>query len=192
MPKPQSAQQPYDLADYVADLRQAVAGAKGEDEILTAVGPLARRLALDKSWLEPKHFESDETQGFMAYLLHEEPDHSLAVLAVNWLPGRGAPPHDHGTWAVVAGVVGAERNIGYRRLDDGSRPGYAELEVKHDFTAAPGELVAMKTGGIHAVRNESDAVTLSLHTYGRHVNHTDRKQFDLESKGVRDFIVKVG
>jgi hypothetical protein len=22
---------------------------------------------------------------------------------VSWLPGRGTPPHDHGTWAVVAG-----------------------------------------------------------------------------------------
>jgi len=192
MAETETATRPYSLAQYVADLKAAVADAADESEILAAVGPLARRLALDRSWLAPKLFETDEEQGFLAHLLHEEPDQGLAVFAVNWLPGRGAPPHDHGTWAVVAGVVGAERNIRYSRLDDGSRPGFAELAVKHDFTAAPGELVAMKTGGIHAVRNETDAVTLSLHTYGRHVNRTDRKQFDLETKSVRDFIVKVG
>jgi len=183
---------PYTLAAYVADLKAAVAAAADEPAILAAVGPLAQRLARDGSWVEPKHFETDDEQGFLAHLLHEEPDHSLAVFAVNWLPGRGAPPHDHGTWAVVAGVVGTERNIGYRRLDDGSRPGHAELDVKHDFTARPGELVCMKTGGIHAVRNESEEVTLSLHTYGRHVNHTDRKQFDLARNEVHDFIVKIG
>jgi hypothetical protein len=38
-------------------------------------------------------------------------------------------------------VEGAERNIRYKRLDDGSRLGYAELEVKHDFAAEEGELV---------------------------------------------------
>ena len=42
-------------------------------------------------------------QGFRVHLLHEEPDHGLAVLGRGRrLPGRGAP-HNHGTWAVVAG-----------------------------------------------------------------------------------------
>jgi predicted metal-dependent enzyme (double-stranded beta helix superfamily) len=49
----------------------------------------------------------------------------------------------------------------------------------------------MKTGGIHEVRNETDAVTLSLHTYGKHVNHTDRSQFDLETKVKKDFKVDI-
>jgi hypothetical protein len=28
------------------------------------------------------------------------------------------------------------------------------------------------------VHNESERVTLSLHVYGKHVNHTERSQFD--------------
>ena len=92
---------------------------------------------------------------------------------------------------MVAGVEGIERNIRYRRLDDRSRPGYAELEVKHDINADAGELICMKTGGIHLVRNETDRVTLSLHTYGKHVNYNDRSQFDLETKEKKDFIVRV-
>ena len=92
---------------------------------------------------------------------------------------------------MVAGVEGVERNIRYSGVDDGSRPDYAELEVKHDFNADRGELICMKTGGIHAVRNETDRVTLSLHTYGKHVNYTERSQFDLETKEEKDFILQV-
>lgn len=184
--------EPYTLERYVADLRRITRESDDEDAILGRVAPLSQRLASDRSWLEEKHYEIDPEQGFAAYLLHEEPDHALAVLAVNWLPGRGAPPHDHGTWAVVVGVDGVERNIRYRRLDDGSRPGHADLEVKHDFEAGPGDVICMKTGGIHAVRNDSDSLSLSLHTYGRHVNFTERSQFDLESGTKTDFVVRVG
>ncbi len=182
---------PYTLENYVEDLRRITGETDDEDEIIRRVGPLAQRLARDKSWLQDRHYETDEEQGFGTFLLHEEPDHALAVLAVNWLPGRGAPPHDHGTWAVVAGVDGVERNTRYRRLDDRSRPDYAELEVKHVIHADAGELICMKSGGIHSVHNDSDAVTLSLHTYGRHVNHTPRAQYNLETGEKKDFIVRV-
>ena len=183
--------EPYTLDRYIEDLRQITREISNEDEILGRIGPLAQRLAVEKSWLEEKYYQTNPEQGFGVHLLHEEPDHTLAVFVVARLPGRGAPPHDHGTWAVVAGVEGAERNIRYRRLDDRSRPDYAELDVKDDFNADAGELVCMKTGGIHAVRNESDRVTLSLHTYGKHVNHTHRSQFDPETREKKDFAVRV-
>ena len=181
----------YPLHQYVKDLRSIVAETTDEDEILRRVGPLAQRFVADRSWLQPKHYQADEAQGFGVHLLHEEPDHSLAVLVLSWLPGRGTPPHDHGTWAVVAGVDGVEHNVRYNRLDDGSRPDYAELEIKHEFDAAEGDLVCMKTGGIHMVTNETDKVTLSVHTYGRHINHTNRSQFDLDTHQRKGFIVRV-
>lgn len=181
----------YSLQQYVSDLKEITEETADEEEIIGRVGPLAERLVADKSWLQQKYYETDEEQGFGVYLLHEEPDHSLAVLIVNWLPGRGTPPHDHGTWAVVAGVEGTERNIRYKRLDDGSRPDYAELGVKHDFKADAGDVVAIKTGGIHAVVNETDRITLSLHTYGKHVNYTNRSQFNLETNEKKDYIVRV-
>lgn len=181
----------YSLDQYYSDLRTIAAEASDEDEIIRRVGPLAQRVVADKSWLEPKHYQSNQEQGFGVHLLHEEPDHSLAVVLVNWLPGRGTPPHDHGTWAVVAGIEGVERNVRYNRLDDNSRTEFAELEVKHDFDANEGELVCMKTGGIHRVTNETDRMTLSLHTYGRHINHTNRSQFDLETNERKAFVVRV-
>ena len=181
----------YTLDQYVSDLREIAGSGASEDEIFERLGPLASRLALDKGWLREEYYQANPEQGFGTYLLHEEPDHSLAVFAVNWLPKRGAPPHDHGTWAVVAGVEGIERNIRYNRLDDGSQPGHAELEEKHAFDADAGDVICMKTGGIHAVRNETDTLSISLHTYGRHVNHTSRSQFDLEKNEQKAFIVDV-
>ncbi len=181
----------YSLQQYIEDLRIINDERSTEDEIIGRVGPLAQRLVADKSWLLPVHYETDQEQGFGVHLLHEEPDHSLTVILVNWLPGRGTPPHDHGTGAVVAGIEGVERNIRYKRTDDGSRSDFAELEAKQDFNANEGELVCMKTDGIHKVTNETERMMLSLHTYGRHVNYTNRSRYDLDSNEKKEFIVRI-
>ncbi|HUS95827.1 MAG TPA: cysteine dioxygenase family protein [Hyphomicrobiaceae bacterium] len=181
----------YSIANFVEDLRAITRETSDEGTIISRIEPLARRLAVEKAWLEKHHYNTDPDQGFGVHLLHEEPDHSLAVFAVAWLPGRGAPPHDHGTWAVVAGVEGSERNILYKRDDDRSRADHAQLSVKSDRTIQNGEIVSMKTGGIHSVINESNTVSLSLHTYGKHLNHTGRAQYDLTTNAKKDFIVTV-
>jgi predicted metal-dependent enzyme (double-stranded beta helix superfamily) len=179
----------YTLAEYIADLRTVTSEHRDDNSIISAVRPLAKRLALSRTWIRPQHYECDEEQGFGIYLLHEEADHALAVLAVNWLPGRGTLPHDHGTWAVVAGVEGPERNVFWERIDDRSREGYAELKQIGDKVFEAGDVVAMPPGTIHSVVNESDAVTLSLHTYGMHVNYTGRSKFDPDAKLEMPYIV---
>lgn len=184
-------QEQYSIAQYVNDLRRITAETEDEGEIFDRVGPLAQRLAGEDSWIEERFFAPDEETGFSAFLLHEEEDHSLAVLAASWTPGMGVGPHDHGTWAIVAGVRGFERNIRYKRLDDKSKPDYAELEIKEESVAGPGDLVCIRNGGIHSVRNDSDDVTLSLHTYGHHVNYTIRYQYDLEARRASEFKVDV-
>ncbi len=170
----------YSLEDYVGDLRDISARCEDDREVIGEVRPLARRLALAKTWLKPEHYKCNEEQGFGVHLLHEEPDHSLAVFAVSWLPGRGAPPHNHGTWAVVSGVDGPEENSFWDRLDDGSREGHAEISKRAAKSFVEGEVVALEPDHIHSVMNHSDRVTVSLHTYGMHVNHTDRSQYDIE------------
>ena len=181
--------EPYTIAQYADDLRRITAATEDENEIFNQVGPLAQRLAGETNWIEERFYTPDPETGFSAFLLHEEDDHRLTVLAASWIPGMGVGPHDHGTWAVVVGVQGNERNIRYKRMDDRSNPEYAELEVKEESIAGPGDLVCIRNGGIHSVRNDSDAVTLSLHTYGYHVNHTKRFQYDLETCAVAEFKV---
>jgi predicted metal-dependent enzyme (double-stranded beta helix superfamily) len=181
----------YGLADYVADLRRIARAGLAEPQLLDQVGPLTLRLAGNRDLLDPARYPADPVQGFGLHLLHEEADHSLAVFAISWLPGSVSPTHDHGTWAAVAGVTGVERNLRYARVDDGSRPGFAELELKRTIDVGPGDLLCVRTGGIHAVRNDSGELTLSLHTYGRHINHTTRSQYDLQTGEIRPIAVRV-
>jgi predicted metal-dependent enzyme (double-stranded beta helix superfamily) len=140
---------------------------------------LARRLAVspDLEGRIDKH--CDIEQGFGFQLLHEEEDHSLAVAVLSWLPGRGTPPHDHGTWGVVVGVEGNEVNLFWRRTDDRSRTGYARLEQANEKIVSRGDTVALLPDTIHSVRNDTDRVSVSLHVYGTHVNYTERFQFDV-------------
>jgi predicted metal-dependent enzyme (double-stranded beta helix superfamily) len=182
----------YSVERYVADLRSIAAETSDYGELFHRIAPRARKLALAKDrWIEPTHYETDAEQGFGVHVLHEEPDHSLAVFVVAWLPHRGTPPHDHGTWAVVAGLDGVERNVKFNRRDDRSRSDYAALEERCSFHAGAGDVVCMRPRGIHLVHNDTDRVTASLHTYGRHVNYTDRASFSLETNEATPFIVNV-
>lgn len=182
----------YSIPELVADLKSICATCHDDREIISRVRPLAKRAAACKDlWLEKRFYEADQEQGFGVHLLHEEPDHTLAVFAISWLPNRGTPPHDHGTWAVVAGVDGSEKNEFFERVDDRSRPGYAELKKIGGKVFDVGEVVAMPRGAIHSVWNDTGAVTVSLHIYGKHINHTARSQFDVEKRTETPFVVKV-
>ncbi len=66
----------------------------------------------------------------------------------------------------------------WKRLDDGFRPGYAEVREQARKTFGSGEVVSSQPDAIHSVVNETRVVTLSLHVYGRHLNHVERFQFD--------------
>lgn len=159
------------------ELRRARTQARDEIAMLGRVRTIARRAVARKSdWLLPTMCIPDPEQGFGAYLLHEEADHTLAVFVVNWLPGRGTPPHDHGTWAVIAGIDGAERNIFWKRIE--SPAGLAGIAKAGERALGPGDIVALGSDTIHSVVNDGDRLSLSLHIYGRHFNHTQRSRFD--------------
>ena len=70
----------------------------------------------------------------------------LFMLKARFPAGRRTPPHNHGTWAVVAGVDGLERNAFWKRLADGSRPGYAKIAKVTEKDFGPGEV----TVSLHA------------------------------------------
>jgi predicted metal-dependent enzyme (double-stranded beta helix superfamily) len=180
----------YELRAFITELRDITAATGDPREIVARVRPLARDLAVARTWLEPKHYTCDPAQGFGVHLLHEEPDHTLAVFAVAWLPGRGAPPHNHGTWAVVTGVDGPETNVFWRRVDDGARAGYAEIVEQARKVFGVGEIVTFMPDSIHSVINETSAVTVSLHVYGTHINYTVRSQFDPVRRVEQEFKVK--
>lgn len=183
---------PTALRDFVEALRAARARFPAERAMIACARESMVAFAARRSeWLTDAMCVPDGAQGFGAHLLHEEHDHTLATFVVSWLPRRGTPPHDHGSWAVIVGLRGRELNRMWRRLDDGRRPGHAVLSPAAEREIAAGAVVAMPAGAIHSVRNESDEVSVSLHVYGLHFNHARRSQFDPEARTESPYRVRV-
>ena len=181
----------YSLDRYISDIRLVVKEETDEVKIIERIKPLSKTLALNKSWIKPEYFDVDKEQGFGLHLLHEETDHSLAVFAIAWAPGKGLAPHNHKTWAVVAGIQGQEHETSYKRIDDGSKHGFAELEKSYEETIFAGDASCCLPEDIHSVWNNGSEIALSIHTYGMHLNHTGRSIFDINAKTETPCIVKV-
>ena len=170
----------YSIGQLVTDLRALKRQAATDVQMLEAVPRLARRMMLSKhAWLRPSMCEADpQSDKAGIFPLHEEPDHSLAVFVVTWLPGDETPPHDHATWAVIAGLEGHETNHWWKRVDDGSVPGHADIRRAGKQRIDPDCLVAMPGDAIHSLHNDSDGVSVTLHLYGINVDYTDRHKYD--------------
>jgi predicted metal-dependent enzyme (double-stranded beta helix superfamily) len=181
----------YSVESYIRDIRNVVQEEVTQKSITERIKPLAERLAEDKSWIKEEYYKVDSDQGFGLHLLHEESDHELAVFVIAWAPGKGLAPHNHKTWAVVAGIEGQEHETNYKRIDDGLKKGFAELKKTHEETLYPGKAVCCLPEDIHSVWNNGTELALSIHTYGKHLNHTGRSIFDIASKTETPCVVRV-
>lgn len=163
-----------------------------EMDIINQVKPLVHQyITQPDNWFQDHFYHVDEEQGFGSHLIAENDDHTLAVIITSWPSHRETPPHDHDTWAVIGCVKGTENNIFWDRHDDKSDPEFAHISRGKIFECKPGDIVTMNTADIHSVVNPSThGVSVSLHVYGKHFNHTNRKKFDPENKSVHPFIVR--
>ena len=168
----------YSIESFVKDLKSITDVETDDRAILKQVTPLAVRLAEDTSWVKPDYYSGSEEQGFGVTILHEGDDYELLGETVCWLPGRGVTPHDHQTWGVVVGLDGAEKNVNWRRRDDGAKAGYADLEERNEVIVTRGQFCTFMPDDIHSVRNDGDTPALSLHVYGRSLTQTGRSEFD--------------
>ena len=118
------------------------------------------------------------------YRLAEDADHRFALYAAAGAPGRTAPPHNHTTWAVIAGVYGEEHNVFYRRTDDRSAPGQGSLEKTHELTVVRGNACTLMPDDFHTIETRGPHPGLHLHMYGTSLEHLPgRITFAQESGG---------
>jgi hypothetical protein len=47
-----------------------------------------------------------------------------------------------------------------------------------------GDVLAMPEHTIHSIANDTDAVALTLHVYGKHLNFSPRFQFDVAARSI--------
>lgn len=133
-----------------------------------ALQPVARaleRLGLQRELFPAEHFPVSPDNPAQVYRLSEDRDGRYALYVSAGLPGKAQPPHDHTTWAIIAGIGGSERNVFYRRepTDDPDRDALIETG-RSDVVA--GTSVTLLPDDVHTIELTGSEPGLHLHFYG--------------------------
>ena len=133
------------------------------DHIEAALVDLTR----EKDLFGQDHFPNPEP-GARArlYLLSEDDGGRFPLYLTCSPPGGAVRPHNHGTWAVVAGLEGCEENNFYDRVEGGEAPGHAKIELARTVRVHDGESVAMLPDDIHSVATPGEIPRRHFHMYG--------------------------
>lgn len=95
----------------------------------------------------------------------------LTLLKVRFPNGRRTPPHDHGTWATILLLSGAEKNTLYRTDN-------ATLRKAGEMTLAPGQILSMRADTAHVAECIGGQPTIGLHVYGGDIFALPRRMWN--------------
>ena len=128
------------------------------------------------------------------YRLSEDPDHRFALYASAGGAGKKVPPHNHTTWAIIAGVHGAERNVVYERLDSGAREDVVQLREApaKEKTLRRGDVICYLPDDFHHIETPAGSGdALHLHFYGLSLEHLpNRVSVDMATGTAKRFMAK--
>jgi predicted metal-dependent enzyme (double-stranded beta helix superfamily) len=136
--------------DFIAQL-QAIWEADADNQRrMEKAKPLLEALVKDPG-LKDHSARWPSTEGYKNLLLYVDPQHNFVINAVVRTPGRVGGVHDHADAWVLYGVLdGTESLERYERVDDGSRPGYAEVRLASVTTGTQGKVDLVAPHAIHA------------------------------------------
>src|SRR6266852_3726435 len=138
------------LEQFIGDLRTLWAAQSDNRRRMEQAKPLLERLLRDPD-LKAHSARWPSTEGYKNLLLYVDPQHNFVVNAVVRAPGRVGGVHDHADAWVLYGVLdGSESLERYERIDDGSRPGYAEVRLASVTTGTQGKVDLVAPQAIHA------------------------------------------
>ena len=182
-------QRSIQIEECVDDIRSLVASSGVTGASLTQVKIRLLQLAAKTELFNTDIFPVQKGDSASSlYLLSEDENHEYAFYAVSEITGNMSPPHDHTTWAVIAGIEGEELNKFYLRLDRGEELGRARIEETHSEVVGIGTGVTLMPEDIHSIHCLVDQPTLNFHFYGRSIEHLPkRKAFNMSDGTYRYF-----
>ncbi|WP_203073996.1 rhodanese-like domain-containing protein [Falsiroseomonas ponticola] len=131
---------------------------------LGRIADLLIALAQQEDLFPADHFPPGPKGGAI-YRLAKDADGRFALYASVHVAGPVVPPHDHGAWAIIAGVRGVERNTVFHRRP-GATPGTEALEVVRQVEVGPGGVLTLLPEEVHSLASASRTPALHLHFYG--------------------------
>jgi rhodanese-related sulfurtransferase/predicted metal-dependent enzyme (double-stranded beta helix superfamily) len=115
--------------------------------------------------------------------LAEDPDGRFALYGSAGAPGKAQPPHNHTTWACIAGVYGEEHNVFYDRVDDRKVEGEGRLAKTGELTVVKGNACAFLPDDFHTIEVVNGKESLHLHLYGKTLEDLPERVFFGASTG---------
>ena len=108
-------------------------------------------------------------------VLYRDPERMFSVRLYLWGQGDYDPIHDHNSWGVIGTALGTLDIINYRRLDDGSDQGHAELEECSRQFIPTGRTYSIYplNKGIHQTGNANEPVIIQVGIYGKNITGRD-------------------
>jgi predicted metal-dependent enzyme (double-stranded beta helix superfamily)/catechol 2,3-dioxygenase-like lactoylglutathione lyase family enzyme len=179
---------PNTLKAFITEVEQVVASSEDRRDTIARLFPSFAALLADPTWLHAD-FRQPVAGKFVQYAIYRAEDASLSVMAMVVPPGVATPVHDHRAWGLVGVYQGRQREKVYRRLDDGSRPDFADLQQVAENILAPGDITTLvpPEGDIHMIETISDEASISIHVLGNDIGCEHRHRYDVEHKAVHRF-----
>jgi predicted metal-dependent enzyme (double-stranded beta helix superfamily) len=135
---------------FIAELRAIWAAEPDDGGRMQKAKPLLERLVKDQT-LKAHSAAWPSTEGRKNLLFYVDPDYHFVINGVVRVPGRTGSIHDHADAWVLYGVLdGTESLERFDRVDDGSRPGYAEVKLSSVTTGSQGKVDLVPPRAIHA------------------------------------------
>ena len=182
----------YSIVEFIADAKRLLPpdGRDPGPVVREQLGALLRRLARDPDILARTDGgtarQGTHGMDIRGGEIHKEPDGTLALMLARFPHESETPVHNHNSWGVVCVVRGRDRYVHWKRLDDGSRPGHAEVAVDYERLLDPGEVVhfADPPGDIHSQQGHGGEPVWELVFFGRDPNVKPRLYFDPDRQTV--------
>ena len=173
------------IAESIGRIREIESDLGVNQESIDKIKEEVISLAKQKTLFPISEFKlNPDTEGSaVIYKLSEDDDHRFALYASAGMPGKNVRPHNHTTWAVIAGVAGDELNRFYKRTDDGSVDGEGTIEQYKEENVCYGTGVAFMPDDIHSIHVKGEVQTIHLHMYGLALDHLHERIMFNQEKG---------
>ncbi|MFP6806668.1 MAG: cysteine dioxygenase family protein [Pseudomonadales bacterium] len=178
------AERRKDLVATSMDNIKSIIRNKGVNpEALNEVETILGSMSQEKEMFSDAEFPTPTPEEIAKiYLLTDDNGGDFSLYLVSIQPTGPSPVHDHGTFAVIAGLQGEEENTIYKRMDDKSEPGKAAIEEDFKVVLGDGDTISFMPEDIHRIQVCSETPTRHFHLYGKGFEQqTERLVYSLEN-----------